>query len=191
MLQSVKTIAILLIVFNQAIGQVFQLNSENSSFAVIGSSTMHEWTMHTKQFDASANIEFNEKELITISSITLTVPVNSLKSGKSLMDRKTYEALNEENYPSIKYELSNIRRIQPMPDGSYAVLADGQLTIAGKTKSILHEISAIVSGEEVMFSGEYSLDMTDYGVEPPTAMLGAIKTGNIVTVKFDLTFSIN
>ena len=32
--------------------------------------------------------------------------------------------------------------------------------------------------------------MTDYGVDPPTAMFGMLKTGDAITINFETTFSI-
>jgi hypothetical protein len=40
--------------------------------------------------------------------------------------------------------------------------------------------------KSISYNGAYKIKMTDYNVEPPTIMLGAIKTGEFVTVKFDL-----
>ena len=34
--------------------------------------------------------------------------------------------------------------------------------------------------------GEKSIKMTSYGVEPPTALLGTIKTGDDLTIKFNI-----
>ena len=38
----------------------------------------------------------------------------------------------------------------------------------------------------IALTGSLSLLMTDFGVEPPTAMLGMMKTADQVTVKFEL-----
>jgi polyisoprenoid-binding protein YceI len=35
-------------------------------------------------------------------------------------------------------------------------------------------------------SGDYTLKMTDYGIQPPKAMWGTIKTGDEVTIKFEI-----
>jgi hypothetical protein len=44
-------------------------------------------------------------------------------------------------------------------------------------------------GGDIQFTGSRSLKMTDYKMKPPTAMMGTIKVGNEVTLKFDLTIS--
>ena len=39
---------------------------------------------------------------------------------------------------------------------------------------------------QVRLQGEHPLLMTDYGLTPPSAMFGALRTADKVTVKFDL-----
>jgi hypothetical protein len=46
-----------------------------------------------------------------------------------------------------------------------------------------------ISDHDIKFSGSYTLKMTDFKMSPPTAMMGTIKVGNEVTIKFDLTLS--
>ena len=40
--------------------------------------------------------------------------------------------------------------------------------------------------KSITFNGSYKLKMTEYKVDPPTAMLGAIKTGDGIEVKYNL-----
>ena len=40
-------------------------------------------------------------------------------------------------------------------------------------------------------SGAYPMKMTDFGIEPPTALLGTMTTGDDVTINFNLTLSPN
>jgi len=39
----------------------------------------------------------------------------------------------------------------------------------------------------VMAKGLVPIKMTDYGIKPPTAIFGRVKTGNEVKVNFELT----
>ena len=65
----------------------------------------------------------------------------------------------------------------------------GNLTMNGQTKKI-----SFKSTGKITKSGDYQLKatvplkMTDYKIKPPTAFLGTMKTGDAVTVKFDVTF---
>jgi hypothetical protein len=41
----------------------------------------------------------------------------------------------------------------------------------------------------MIFSGKQKIDMTLYGVEPPKALMGTIKTGKDVVVDFKVTYN--
>ena len=62
----------------------------------------------------------------------------------------------------------------------------GDLTVSGKTRPIDLELHIVPHGNgQVTISTNTSLKMTDFGVKPPTAMLGMIKSGDAVNVKVD------
>ena len=65
----------------------------------------------------------------------------------------------------------------------------GSLTIAGKENSI--ELRGTGSSENgvLRFKGSKQFKMTEYGVKPPSLMLGTMKVGDPVTVSFDLVLS--
>ena len=41
------------------------------------------------------------------------------------------------------------------------------------------------------FTGSIKIVMSDYGIEPPVAMFGTLKTGDEVTIDFELKFVSN
>ncbi|HTA26291.1 MAG TPA: YceI family protein, partial [Bacteroidia bacterium] len=71
------------------------------------------------------------------------------------------------------------------------ISAKGTLTIAGVTKPIdmLIKVSAPNQGY-LTFEGSQTIKMTDYGITPPTALLGTMKTGNEITINFKTVFTI-
>ena len=167
------------------------LVNEKSSVVVFGTSTIHDWEINCEQLSGTAKIELSEAGIADIPSLQFVVIVKGMESGKGLMNSKTYDALKEDEHPTIKYKLSELKDKTSNTNGFYTMKAIGLLTIAGKTQTISHDVMAHVSGKEVVFSGEYLLDMTTYDVDPPTAMMGTIKTGKDVTIKFKTTYSIN
>ena len=40
----------------------------------------------------------------------------------------------------------------------------------------------------INIKGEKTLKMSDFDVKPPTALLGTLKTGNDITIKFNLNY---
>ena len=66
------------------------------------------------------------------------------------------------------------------------VVGSGNLTIAGFSRYIDLTIDLIrMSDKRLKVVGETSLKMTDYHIKKPKAMLGMIRTGDEVTIRFE------
>jgi len=59
------------------------------------------------------------------------------------------------------------------------------MTIHGTTNPITFDIQLVQSAEGMRGVGEAELDMTEYGVTPPSVWLGMLNVGDTVTIKFD------
>lgn len=63
----------------------------------------------------------------------------------------------------------------------------GKLTIAGTTREIIMDVRATRgNGNLLSGTGTVELLMTDFGIRPPVVMAGLLKTGNKITVGFEL-----
>jgi hypothetical protein len=49
-------------------------------------------------------------------------------------------------------------------------------------------VCTVNADKSIAINGSYKLKMTSYNVTPPSIMLGAIKTGDDITVNFNLLF---
>jgi len=168
-----------------AFGQAHQINPQDSEVKVTGTSTIHDWDVNAQEFGGSGNFEIGNGELISVSNLKLSVKVNSIKSGKGAMDKKIYEALKEKNHKEIIFAGKGVEEIS-----GGKIFVNGDLTIAGVTKSITLEADyEILPDNSLIFTGSYPISMKEFGMNPPTAMFGSIKTGNDVRVHFNTTFS--
>jgi len=64
--------------------------------------------------------------------------------------------------------------------------AKGTLTIAGVVREIGMAVTAVREGSMVRLRGGAPLLMTQFGIKPPTMMMGALRTADQVVVSFDL-----
>lgn len=146
-----------------------------------GTSTLHDWVSAVNQFTADAEIEVSNNKLVAIPSLQVRIPVKGIKSTKGrIMDNKTYDALKADDHPAILFKLNKMT----LKDTN-ELLAIGELKVAGQTKSVEFPVKyAIHSSGQIEFTGAYALKMTDYKMDPPTALMGSIKTGDEVTVRF-------
>ncbi|HZB15108.1 MAG TPA: YceI family protein, partial [Chryseolinea sp.] len=68
------------------------------------------------------------------------------------------------------------------------ISAAGNLAMGGATNQINLSISyKLLPNGELQLTGSKTFLMTDFKMQPPTAMMGTIKVGNEVLVTFDIT----
>ena len=93
-------------------------------------------------------------------------------------------ALKSKANPDIRYEMATAELTKTTGD-SFIVRTTGKFTIAGASRPVTMDVTATrVSDNRYMLTGEAPITMSDYGIKPPTAMLGTIKTGPAVKVAF-------
>ncbi len=166
------------------LGQSFKLSNEKSEMQVEGTSTLHDWHSEVETISGVANIVFEDQSIVEIINLSISIPVNSIKSGKGGLDKKAHEAMKEEEYPEIHFSIAHISN-----NSGNKISTEGNLTIAGITRNIELDVTySLVSATTVEFQGEFSLKMTDFDMTPPKALLGTIKAGNEVTLKFKVQF---
>ena len=168
--------------FNLKSQRIFESNQDNGKLIIKGTSTLHDWESIVEEFTVKADIEKEGDSIISISIIVMIATVKSIKSGKGIMDNKTYAALKEEEFPSIIFKGPS----EKMEEKSLTV--NGDLTIAGVTKQISLVTNFTTHGHEISFIGSIDLLMSDYGITPPVALLGTLKTGDQITLEFEFNF---
>ncbi|HWB90462.1 MAG TPA: YceI family protein [Puia sp.] len=155
---------------------------------VSGTSTMHDWTMKSVKADCIATFNFNASgQISSIDALTFSTPVTALKSDHTSMDNNAYKALKKDKAPVISYTLTSVT-IAPAAAGASTVTCNGKLTIAGATREA--KIVAVCkpnSNNTISVTGMEKISMKDFLIDPPTFMLGTIKTGNDITLTFNLT----
>ena len=169
----------------QIFSQSYKVSNASSDLKVYGTSSLHDWHVDAEDVKGSLQIEVSE-EALSIKKLNVEIISESLKSGKKSMDKNTYKALETDKYSSIKFNYLSTKSITKVSDNTYSVEAYGNLTITGNTQKILLKFKLQKEENKVSIVGEKSIKMTSYGVEPPTALLGTIKTGDDLTIKFNI-----
>ena len=192
-LVTVNVIALSLVmgfVLTSAMAQpVFQSNGVTISLT--GTSTLHDWEMKGAQGSGQAAIDVDATgKLNGISKLNFSIPSVSLKSEHTMMDKNTYKALNSEKFPNISFTLSSAT-VTSLGNNNYQFNCVGKLTIAGFTR----ETDLVATGHfnpadnSITVTGVKKMKMTDYNVKPPTVMMGTIKTGNDISIAYNVKFS--
>lgn len=168
--------------------QTYSLNQKPSYLLVDGTSNIHDWSLEAESYSGNLKAEFDEGTLEELGQLDFTVIAESLKSGKSGMDKNTYKALKTDDYKKISFKLKDVKSIEKAGTDSYKLSTTGTLELAGVKKDINLNFTLNTKGNEIILKGSHKLNMTDYNIEPPTAMFGTISTGESVTIKFETHF---
>lgn len=160
----------------------------DSVVKVEGTSTLHAWTMQTSIIKGEISAP-NPSNWNAPAKAIVTIPVVSLKSEHTKMDKLMAEALKAKTYPEIRYEM-----VEASPavadDAKFVLKTRGKLTIAGVTREVAMDVHGTRAADgRYTLTGQTPIRMTNFGIKPPTAMLNTIKTGDDVKVTFRWTVS--
>lgn len=143
----------------------------NSTIEIHGTSTLHDWEMVSDK--ANTVFENNGSE---ITKLNVSVKIETLKSGDDGLDEKAYETLKIDRQNAITYKLNEADLKNGIIKGVFKVLDKEQVTDLKPDILTLNQIK-----------GSFKVKMTDFGLEIPSVMFGAITSGDEVTVKYNIT----
>ncbi|KRD08171.1 hypothetical protein ASE21_15880 [Flavobacterium sp. Root901] len=156
-----------------------------STFSVAGTSTLHDWEMKSGSGTGTANLTITNSKLTDIESLSVTLLAESIKSEKKSMDKVAYETLKTDKNKSIKYVLKSAEKVN---ETTWELT--GTYTIAGVSKVFKTTVKTTVTKDALNLQGSNKITFADFGMKSPTAMFGAIKTGQDLTIKFNLNFNL-
>ncbi|CAN5255773.1 hypothetical protein BH09BAC1_BH09BAC1_19400 [soil metagenome] len=154
-----------------------------------GTSNMHDWDETVETVTGKGNVTANSDGTFDLNTLQINMSVLSIKSDERVMTNKTVKALKGDDHPQITFTLSTpLKSIKAIANGT-KVMAKGNLNIAGVTRAVELPVTiSMPSPGKMVFEGSQSIKMTDYGIDPPTALLGVLKTGNEITLHFKTNF---
>lgn len=167
--------------------------SATSSVTISGTSTIHDWTMKGSTIGGAIEIAPDIAADPTRSAswksdkpalVTVTIPVTAIKSEHAKMDSVMLDAMKAKQFPEVKYELTQATPVKGNAE-AFVLRTSGRVTVAGVTRDVEMDIAGTKTGaKSYAFAGEVPMTMTSFGIKPPTAMLGTIKSGDAIKVAF-------
>ncbi len=149
-----------------------------SQIKVFGTSNLHDWNMTASTFSCEGSFKVKEGELQDVSALSFSLPVTNLKSKEDLMDTRAYKALKASEFSKIVFKLKNAAMLPQQK-----IRATGTLTIGGASNEVVITSSYVVNSDEtITFKGSKQIKMSDHNIKAPSFMMGALKTGNDVTI---------
>ena len=171
-------------------GQPMSL-APQSRLWVDGTSTVRSWSCSATEIDATietaapnavAGVIAGEK---AVRAVDVKIPIEKLDCKNGTMNEHMRKALKAKDAPVIAFTVTSY----DVAKGASGVAGtlNGQLTLGGVTKPIAVKAAGAAGPDGTLHvTGTHELVMTEYGLKPPTLMLGTMKVGDKVKVSFDL-----
>jgi polyisoprenoid-binding protein YceI len=117
----------------------------------------------------------------------IAIPAATLTSDKEGLDKNMHKALKVKEHADITFRLL---RLEPRAGAVGALRGVGVLTVAGVPREVALDITTARTDAGLAVRGQIALLMTDFGIEPPKAMLGMLKTDPKVTITFETVLTV-
>lgn len=175
MYKSIQKAAVVAMVFLSGFSFAQKITGKSTKVNIAGTSTLHKWDMNASTATFTGVADGNN-----IKDVKFVMAPTALKSNESAMDKNAYKALKTDKYNTITFVAANITPVNGKAN------INGKLTIAGVTKAVNFPATVVKNGASYTIKATETIKMTDYGVTPPTFMMGAVKTGNDLTINVNI-----
>ena len=122
---------------------------------------------------------------MAISSVAVRIPAARLDCQNGTMNGHMRKAIKADAAPAIAFKLTSYELLDT--DATVSTTMTGTLTLGGVTRPVAIDAD-LVQGTDgsLRVTGSHGLRMTEYGLKPPSLMMGSMKVGDLVKVNFDL-----
>ena len=168
----------------------------SARITIAGTSNVHAYTASTTtarvtrvQIAPSAAGAHFWQEVVSggaLQAFEIAVPAAKLTSDKEGLDKNMHKALKVQEHPDITFRLVRLEA----KETAGLIRAMGVLKIAGVEREIALDLKTERKDNGLSVKGDIDLLMTDYGIAPPKAMLGMLKTDPKVTITFETVLSV-
>ncbi|HEX6746870.1 MAG TPA: YceI family protein [Longimicrobium sp.] len=153
---------------------------------VDGTSTARSWHCESTQAVGSAAASTTElAQLANVGSASVTVPVASLDCRNGTMNGHMRTALKAQQAPELRFRATSVQ-VTPTGADAGTVEMQGTLSIAGAERPVTINGTVARENGQIRVRGTKRITMTEWGVRPPSLMLGAMKVAPAATVGFDV-----
>lgn len=168
--------------------QGYQIKSHEVK--IDGTSNLQSWWAEAEDISGQFDVHIEDGKIVAIDNVNIRITAESIKgSGGRRMNKKIYEALDTDNHSDITYELREILSLNENP-GTARITARGVLTVAGVSRNIeMNPVGQVLNNGDIEFTGTQIIDMTNYNVDPPTAMFGLLQTGEEIEISYKIVAS--
>ncbi len=141
-----------------------------------GTSNIHDFSGATDRVAGEFTVQMGDPENAPHGAVR--IDVTSLSTGNDARDATMREDhLQTALFPTIEFELKEIRGVEPLADGSHQARVLGTMRCHGVERGQEVLLSYQKIGRSLLrIRGEWKLRMSDFGIEPPVALGGMVRT---------------
>ncbi|MFU8812325.1 MAG: YceI family protein [Balneolaceae bacterium] len=184
----------LLFAIPEAKAQVLNLQLQaGHEMKIDGSANVRSWDADVKNINASVrmiNFDFESIENLLpehFQTMRLTIPVRNIESDSGRLTDNLQGYLKGDEYPVIRFTLNEVESIE-YEDGQAVITAKGTVNAAGVDHQTTMVVNASLDGDTITFTGAQDLLMTNFNIDPPTAVMGTIRARDEITISYTVTF---
>jgi len=169
--------------------------AEQSTLRIRGTSTINNFTVHAGDIQGRIQINPAVAESTSLQAIeenpmgTVRIPAEQLRGGNSLFNRDLHKSLQANIYPNISYQLTAFQPADTTSDEMEWLLihTTGELTITRATRTVEMKVEGRWNDQKQMeFRGTKALSISEFGIDPPSRLFGALQVGDTVEVDFHI-----
>ena len=158
---------------------------------VAGTSTVRAFQCQAGAFDAK--VESSGADAVAavlagekaVSTVEVTVPAEKLDCRNGTMNEHMRKAIKAKEFPTVVFRATSYDLARTSE--SVGVTLNGSLTLGGVEKPITVKAQAKPGADgTLVVSGTREVRMTEFGLKPPTLMLGTMKVDEKITVGFEV-----
>ena len=167
----------------------FLTMTPQSRLWVDGNSTVRRFSCKAAAFDTKVEampdaipaVLAGEK---AVRTVTVVVPAAKLECGNGTMNEHMWKALKTKEHPTIEFRVAQYD-VARGAEGVRGTLT-GTLTLGGVQRTLSIPAQARNDQGALRVTGSTAVHMKEFGLKPPTLMMGTMKVDETVTVHFDL-----
>ncbi len=156
-----------------------------------GTTSKHEAVARTSAVSGSMTVSGDATSGYRVNAITVTAALTGLHSvdavaGRDVTQRDFFvsRSMDLQQFPNATFSATSASVPGPVTSEVVDVSIPGRLTIHGVTKDVTATAKAQVVSGKIEIAGTIAIDMTDYGVSPPSVPFTTVDSQ--VTIEFQI-----
>lgn len=156
-----------------------EYSTENAHAEVKGQAPGKPYTGVSDQLKGTYNTQSGEVEF--------TLTLETLKTDKKLRDKHMYDALETSEHPEATFKGKVDQSFDPKQEGEQKISLKGTFTIHGESQELEIPGTLTVKGDDIKFTANWSINITDYGIEPPKVLSIKVEPEHTLSVSGSLS----